>query len=142
MRLGAFAVITDQEGRVLVSHRRDADAWDLPGGGVELGESPWRAVVREVAEETGLVVTVDGLTGVYSKPAELVLVFRCRVGGGTLRLTDETNAHDWMDPWALPANMSPNHVERVRDAVGPTVAPTMRMQPDLRANRAKAPLDR
>jgi 8-oxo-dGTP pyrophosphatase MutT (NUDIX family) len=141
VRLGAFAVIFDAEGRVLVSHRRDADAWDLPGGGTERGETPWDAVVREVAEETGLEVKVEVLTGVYRKPAELVLVFRCWVSGGALRLTEEADAHDWRDPRALPANMSPNHRQRVLDALALSSAPALRVQPDYRANRPDARLD-
>lgn len=53
MSTGAFAIIRDDRGGVLVSHRRDADLWNLPGGTVEPGETPWEAVVREVREETG-----------------------------------------------------------------------------------------
>ena len=146
VRLGAFAVIFDDAGRLLVCHRRDLDVWDLPGGGVEPGEAPWDAVVREVAEETGLEVKVDALTGVYRKPVELVLVFTCWITGGALRLTEETDAHDWRAVHALPANMSPNHRQRVHDAVayataargvaaGPAVAPALRLQPDYRAGR-------
>jgi len=33
--IGAFAIIFDDAGRVLLCHRRDIDVWNLPGGGVE-----------------------------------------------------------------------------------------------------------
>jgi 8-oxo-dGTP pyrophosphatase MutT (NUDIX family) len=52
-RLGAFAVILDEAGDVLLCHRRDLDVWNLPGGRVEQGESPWQAAVRETREEVG-----------------------------------------------------------------------------------------
>jgi hypothetical protein len=66
--LGAFAVIRDDQGRVLLCHRRDMDAWNLPGGGVCNGELPTEAVVRETREETGLEIVVEQLTGIYGKP--------------------------------------------------------------------------
>src|SRR5262245_58989496 len=72
--VGAVAVILDAEGRVLLCHRRDCDLWNLPGGGMEAGETPWQAVVREVKEEVGLDVVVTRLAGVYSKPDRADLV--------------------------------------------------------------------
>jgi len=55
-RAGAGAVIVDREGRVLAFERADvpAPAWQLPQGGLERGEDPAQAVLREVEEETGL----------------------------------------------------------------------------------------
>ena len=66
--IGAFAVIFDDAGRVLLCHRRDIDMWNLPGGGMESGELPTEAVIREVTEETGLDVIVGRLIGVYGDP--------------------------------------------------------------------------
>lgn len=45
-----------RNGSILMVHHRDAEReyWTLPGGGVETGETPHQAVVREVKEETGL----------------------------------------------------------------------------------------
>lgn len=55
------AIITNHQGDVLLVKRKaDEDfmpsAWEIPGGGVEDGESIGQALIREVLEETGLVV--------------------------------------------------------------------------------------
>jgi 8-oxo-dGTP pyrophosphatase MutT (NUDIX family) len=77
--VGAFAIIFDVQHRVLLCHRRDMDRWNLPGGGVMSGETPWQAVIREVQEEVGLVVTVDRLIGVYAYPPgnDVIFSFLC-----------------------------------------------------------------
>jgi 8-oxo-dGTP diphosphatase len=117
-RIGVFALIFD-EGRVLLGHRRDIDWWNLPGGGMEAGETVDEALCREVREETGLEVEVERLVGVYSKPQkqEVVLSFCCRVVGGTLQETEETQESRYFEPDALPTNTLPKHRQRIEDAL-------------------------
>ncbi|BFU46995.1 NUDIX hydrolase [Krasilnikovia sp. MM14-A1004] len=61
-RVGAYGLVRDGDGRVLLARGSDASefpgVWSLPGGGVDQGEHPDDAVVREFAEETGLAVRV------------------------------------------------------------------------------------
>ena len=118
-RIGLFALIFDDEGRVLLGHRRDIDWWNLPGGGMEAGETVDEALRREVREETGLEVEVEQLVGVYSKPQkrEVVLTFRCRITGGTLHPTEEIRESHYFAPDALPENILPKHRQRVEDAM-------------------------
>jgi 8-oxo-dGTP diphosphatase len=67
-RLIAQGVLRSSDGDVLLcelTYKRD---WDLPGGVVDLGESPARCVVREIEEELGLVVAVQALMAVNWLP--------------------------------------------------------------------------
>jgi len=128
--IGAFAIIFDENGKVLLSHRRDMDIWNLPGGGVEAQEMPDEAVIREVKEETGLEVTLERLVGVYGKVEkdELVFAFVCRVTGGQLILTDEADQHNYFAIDEIPTNTSPKQVERIHDAMKKTIQPIFRRQ--------------
>ena len=115
----AVSALIFEEGRVLLARRRDIDWWNLPGGGMEVGETVDEALRREVAEETGLEVEVEQLVGVYSKPQkqEIVLTFRCHITGGTLTATEETRECRYFAPDALPANTLPKHRQRIEDAL-------------------------
>lgn len=53
-RMAATVLFTDAVNRVLVVQPTYKPRWELPGGAVEPGESPWTAARREVAEELGL----------------------------------------------------------------------------------------
>jgi len=118
--IGAFAIIFDEAGRVLLCHRRDLDVWNLPGGGVERGELPTEAAIRETKEETGLDVIIKHLVGVYSKTDkdEIVFSFVCQMVGGQLSTTDEADAFHYYAVDNLPSNTPPKQVERIRDALG------------------------
>jgi len=116
-RVGVYGVIIE-DGKVLLALRRDIDWWNLPGGGMELGETVDEALQREALEETGLRVRVGRLVGVYSKPQkqEVVLTFLCSIEGGQLSETEETRECRFFAPDALPEKTLPKHAERVRDA--------------------------
>ena len=117
--VGAFVVIFDKKGRVLLSHRRDLDLWNLPGGQVEHGELPTEAAVRETREETGLKIKIRNLVGVYGKPDkdEIIFLFRGKIKGGELKKTSEADSHRFFKIKKMPENTIPKHKERVLDAV-------------------------
>jgi ADP-ribose pyrophosphatase YjhB (NUDIX family) len=117
--LGAFAVIADEQGRVLLCRRRDRPVWNLPGGGVQPGEMPDEAAIRETREETGLEIRIDRLTGVYGKTNrdDLVFVFRATVIGGQLQTTDEAERCEFFAVAAMPDDTLVTHRERIQDAM-------------------------
>lgn len=126
-RIGAFAVVRDALGRVLLGHRRDCDFWGLPGGGMETGETPWEATMREAREETGLAVAIERLVGVYSWPdsGEHIFSFAAGVAGGSLATSDETRDVRFFAPDALPRNTFAEHAERIRDTLAAHPAPLL-----------------
>ena len=131
MRVAAYAVIV-RDGRILLSRLAPSisadELWTLPGGGVEHGEDPRDAVVREVAEETGLAACVSDRARVYS--AHLP---RTRRAG---EIVDHHALRIVYDGWVAPDAPEPRVVEvdgstaaaawhRVEDVVSgrvPTVA--------------------
>jgi 8-oxo-dGTP pyrophosphatase MutT (NUDIX family) len=117
-RVAVYALIFDGA-KVLLALRRDINWWNLPGGGMEPGETVEEAMRREVKEETGLDVEVVNLVGVYSKPQkqEVVLAFRCRILGGHLQETEESRECRFFLPDEMPLNTLPKHRQRVEDAL-------------------------
>lgn len=63
---GVAAVVRDDVGRVLLQRRTDNNQWSLPAGAIDLGETPAKAIMREVWEETSLKVRPSQLLGVFS----------------------------------------------------------------------------
>ncbi len=140
IRPGVSGVIRDASGRLLLQERTDNGHWGLPGGAVEYGESVTDALRREVEEETGLVVDVGRLIGVYSDPALGQIVtypdgniahfvsscFACTVRSGMLALSDETSGVAWFAPAALPENLYAMHKIRIEDALTDAAIPFVR----------------
>ncbi len=129
--LGVNAVILDAEGRVLLALRDRPPIWNLPGGSVEAGETPWGAAVREVREEVALHVAVQRLAGVYdrSPDGDPVLVFACAVLAGEPATSAEAVEVGWFDPADLPGPINPYQRQRIADAVGTGPAAVLRHQP-------------
>ena len=116
--ISAFVVIFDKKGRVLLSHRRGLDVWNLPGGSVEFGELPTDAAIRETKEETGLNITIKELVGVYSQPdkEKFAFVFLGKIKGGKLKKSKEADGHRFFKLKKVPKNTIPKHIRRVQDA--------------------------
>ena len=90
-------IIRDPAGRVLLVRTRDDGVWTTPGGSIELDEAPADAVVREVLEETGLLVVPVRIAAVFGGPTFVVryangdetqyisTMFECEIVSGTVR---------------------------------------------------------
>lgn len=136
MRLAVNVVLRDENGRVLLARRDAPPIWNLPGGGVEGGETPWQAAVRETAEEVGLTVRISSLSGVYdrSPDGDPVLVFRAEITAGVPTTSPEATELGWFAPDALPSPINPYQVLRIDDAVhnGPSAALRHQAGPSVR----------
>jgi len=94
----------DAAGRLLLVRRANAPGrglWSVPGGRVEPGEDDAAALVREMAEETGLVVQPGELVGRVRRGPYEIADYRCHVVGGTLRAGDDALDARWCDAETL-----------------------------------------
>jgi ADP-ribose pyrophosphatase YjhB (NUDIX family) len=94
----------DAAGRLLLIQRGNEPGrgqWSLPGGRVENGESDAEALVREMAEETGLMVETGALVGRVVRGRYDIGDYRCTVLGGELRAGDDALDARWCDAAAL-----------------------------------------
>jgi len=115
----ACSAIIERGGDYLLARRRDIGWWNLPGGGLEPGETVEQGLAREVREEIGVAIRIVRLVGVYSKPQknEVVLTFLCKLADDTPPTTsDETSEIGWFPPNALPEQTLPKHRQRILDA--------------------------
>ncbi|MFI7339140.1 NUDIX domain-containing protein [Streptomyces sp. NPDC050085] len=123
--VAASAVVTDDQGRILLQRRRDNDLWALPGGGMDMGDSLPGTAVREVKEETGLDVEITGLVGTYTDPRHVIaysdgevrrqfnVCFTARVIGGSLAISDESTELCFVGPGELDA-LPMHNTQRLR----------------------------
>jgi 8-oxo-dGTP pyrophosphatase MutT (NUDIX family) len=108
-------LVTDDRGRVLLVLETDIDAWSTPGGSVDVDERPADAARREVLEETGLNVRIDGILTVLGGPefhahykngdevAYVATVYRGTVVSGECQPDgDEVTAAQWFAADELP----------------------------------------
>ena len=125
--VGCDVFVTDGAGRVLLIRRHDDGLWAMPGGCQDLGETPAQCAGRECLEETGFVVRIDRLLGVFSstcyeyvhypwKDNEFThLLFHAVITGGEARTSDESTEVAFFAADALPP-LSDGHLPRLDHA--------------------------
>ncbi|MFI5799849.1 NUDIX domain-containing protein [Streptomyces sp. NPDC051677] len=123
--VAASAVVTDDEGRILLQRRRDNDLWALPGGGMDMTDSLPGTAVREVKEETGLDVEITGLVGTYTDPRHVIaytdgevrrqfnVCFTARVTGGRLAISHESTELRFVSAEEL-RDLPMHHTQKLR----------------------------
>lgn len=113
----AFAIILNEKNQVLLCHRNDYDLWNLPWWKVEMWESPWEAVIREVKEETWYDAEISEFMWLYYKPEkdDLVFQFVCKIIWWKITLNEEADKIKYFDRNKIPNNTSSKQVERIND---------------------------
>jgi len=113
LKVGAGARIERNAGLLLLKRTREPfkGCWNLPAGYAECDESPRETVVREVHEETGLHVTVEGLVNVYffdddPRGNGILIVYTCHTVGGELRPSQEGGNPTFFLPGDMPADLA------------------------------------
>jgi ADP-ribose pyrophosphatase YjhB (NUDIX family) len=122
---GGDAAIFNESGQMLLIQRNDNQLWAMPGGLLDVGETPAEGTCREALEETGVAVEAVALIGVYDSrrsgsqtTAHLYqFVFLCRPLESHPQpvVTNETLAVGWFAENDLPP-LSPGHVNRIPEA--------------------------
>jgi 8-oxo-dGTP diphosphatase len=131
--VGVCAVVVDDDGRLLLTRRRDTGLWAPVGGIVDPGEQPAVAAVREVLEETGVDARVERLVSVVAdlptaypngdRVQFLTLVFVLRYVGGQAAVADDENLEvAWFAADDRPAVNEVNELRLAR-ALGPPAPP-------------------
>ena len=115
-KLAVVVLAADEQGRLLYVRRNHEPAmyqWTWPSGFVDAGERVEDAAVREVREETGVEVELDGLLGVWSRTGDEVVVIGHKANpiGGQLRPGHEATAVAWMPPSRRPNAVFPHDAE-------------------------------
>ena len=128
VRVGVAIVIRDGQGKILLERRSDCGLWGLPGGRIDPGESISETVIREALEETGLVVEITCLLGVYSDPEDRIvsysdgvvqlvdIMLEARVLSGQMHLSEESLELKFFAPDELPFDIVPPAKLPIQDA--------------------------
>jgi 8-oxo-dGTP pyrophosphatase MutT (NUDIX family) len=125
--LGVAGLVLDARGRVLLVRHGYMPGWALPGGGVDRGEPPVAAVLRELGEEVGLNGGVAEFSGIFTRRAGWAtnVVVLYRITGAAIDFHANLEIRDilWADPAAPPPGASPGTLRRLAELQGAAVSP-------------------
>jgi 8-oxo-dGTP diphosphatase len=133
---GVSAMVFNDKDQLLLGRRSDNGRWSIIGGIVDPDEEPADAVVREVLEETGVTVKVDRVSGVYTSrrltypngdlAQYVTIAFRCSVVSGSPCVNDDESLEvAYFSVNNLPADIHPDYVQRIHDALPRGVRPAV-----------------
>lgn len=108
MRLGTRIAVINGDNEILLSKRGDFGLWALPGGRVDSGELLHESAIREVQEETGLIVEIERPIGLYYQQgrSRMNILYRAKpVGGELVTVSDETLDNRFFPPNTLPDDL-------------------------------------
>ena len=130
VKIGAGAFVEKGSGEFLLERRRDNGLWGLPGGAVSPGETLEVTAIREIQEETGLVVEITGFLGIYSDPQDgrivcypdngdlahiIDVIFIASVVSGNLRASSESFEVKFFYRNQLPENIVQPAIRPIAD---------------------------
>jgi 8-oxo-dGTP pyrophosphatase MutT (NUDIX family) len=119
---GASGIVEDYAGRILLVRQRYAPGWHFPGGGVERGEPPSEAVVRELQEEVGLeTYSPPILFGLYTRVVgvtNVVALYRVPNAHIAFQPNAEIAEILWADLQAPPDDATPATLRRFAELRG------------------------
>jgi len=104
-RAAVAAMIFDEQGRILLfKHTYRKYEWGIPAGGLEYGEQPDKAIVREFFEETGMDLQVERLLLAESSREDrnISLIFLCKIVSGAFKESNEISEMKYFDVDNLP----------------------------------------
>ncbi|WP_087842737.1 NUDIX hydrolase [Lactiplantibacillus plantarum] len=118
-------ILENDKHEILLQRRTDFDAWGLPGGAIEFGETAPEACKREYLEETGLSVEVNSLLGVTTNHIQeypngdvaqtVVIEFVVRLIGGHENVTSpETSELQYFAQGDLPEIFNKQHYRSIQ----------------------------
>jgi 8-oxo-dGTP diphosphatase len=108
-RVAVAAMIFNDQGQILLfKHTYRKFEWGIPAGGLEHGEQPEKAIVREFYEETGMQIEVQRLLLAQSAKADhhVSLIYLCKIVSGTFRESPEISEMKYFDVNELPSMLS------------------------------------
>jgi 8-oxo-dGTP diphosphatase len=113
-------VFNSDKSQVLLVKREDVSIWVLPGGGIDLKETPAQAAIREVKEETGLDVSIEYQSGEYypiNRLASQTAVFVCIALTNKILPSDETAGCQFFDITEARSILFPLHCDWLNNAL-------------------------
>ncbi len=120
--IGVKALIINQNQEVLLVEHTYMTGWHLPGGGVDPGETPKAAIIREVHEEAGIIVKeTPVLFGIYThrilgaNDYPMLYIIKEFIQSNETKLSREIKQARWFEVNRLPDNTTESTRERIKE---------------------------